>query len=756
MATTVDQQEFLTLVFGEEPGKFEVLSLQGKKSRVGYPLNKPITGDDIYFRPVLFTPEGARRLTVVSDTDLEHPTLRSSVTVQTSDKRIWSGWRLNESINDGEERVLQRRLDPMTSHVDWVRMPGTFSTKRGAPYEVHVRETGGQYDLQELWNLPVPETCVEDIDESWLGWAPAGGAGPQQLLAGLNKSALGRQLTIEVPLDRFIRRMLAGGLEPEVIIYLALAAKCNPFKDLTYGASREIAKAILRLRASATSKSSQILEEINTLRLSRNSRGFKNRDRIADLVIQDLETRGPLLNTQQEVPWFVDQTSGQSYLLSERSEGIRYLINRRYGLNPVDGEHRHTVISLISHVKALPAKAIQTSLSYADENRVLFNFGGKEVLSVSARSVGTEANGSSGTIFKASRETVPTDLDPNKVVFDPAWWYEFCPPLISVTSLEEKQARDLLHVWLVFVLMRNLARERPILAFTGSMGSGKSTLLRRIFYLLFGIGCELQIVRGEEDFNVTLLTHALAILDNLDQVASPSWLTNRLEQATIPMSFSKRALWTNADEFFMRFDSCIGFTAADPSFLRGALIDRLLVLNFKRVGDKERIGAKEMLDLKGQRLKWLGNLMGDIQKVYQTPRPRVDEAHFGFRIADFNYLGLWIARALNVEAAFIECLRRTEIRQVTMTTEMDQVLIDALEQWSDQTRNEEWITATRLWDELHDASLDQTTFTTRYKTSMVLGKKLLSIYPHLSKLLPQLETKEDERTGWHLWRMLKK
>jgi hypothetical protein len=87
-------------------------------------------------------------------------------------------------------------------------------------------------------------------------------------------------------------------------------------------------------RQISTTRASEILTLIDTMRRDTNMEGFERWRAIGDVVATDLKKGGEFFNTQEGLFYFDDET-GRAFSLDDNDE-FAALIGHRYGLNKKD------------------------------------------------------------------------------------------------------------------------------------------------------------------------------------------------------------------------------------------------------------------------------------------------------------------------------------------------------------------------------------------------------------------------------------
>lgn len=771
----MDRAEFLEFTLGSRSDVIiETWDLKaGKPTRVTLPFDKAAR---FSAEEAFWLPENGSILSLVSDSDDRDPVLPPSVKVETSLSRFNSYWRFAEALSRKECEVLLGYLDPLSPPrmTQTFRLPGTTSMKHGQPFTCRITDASGHiYHAAQVFGLALPSTTVPSVDPAWLREpGPFEMGNTKQALMWLHKKSsdlksIGkstRSLLEKKDFDprALMIRLIKGGLSEKEAIWCAEAAVCNPYRHWLYGAREELAKLLLIKRAQSGETS--ISATIHGIRSSKSdhSKPFVIRDKMAKRALEDFEENTSVLQATDGTRWAVDRHSGNAMELIEGSEGINHYIMRRYGINPVDIDHRHLLKEIILLAASKPATTEATAISFYDKqaSRMMISFGGREVAVLTSEGMNLQENGAGGVIFKPVPRADPlaTKLLPVDRALDGtpgAWWDKILPlaHLGNLTRGDPEEVSALLHVWTIFFLFRNIAASRPLLMFLGAMGSGKTTLNKKLHLLLYGNGVKLFEVKSQDWWTTTVSNYPLALFDNVD-TPTPWWLPPALALAITPTDATKRSLYSNNTPYTMRMDAMIGLSSHDAAFLKEDVIDRAVLIQSRRIEDNERLEETPMMDaILRDREELLAGLLADVVRVLGTPRPAAVRGS-AIRIVDFNAIGRWIARGIGKEDVFSSAIGTLSVHQKAKVLEEDISLVLALE---DMQRisplANEWCTHTQIWSELISLADDNgEALRGQYKNGQIFGRKLLAIYTQLRDTIG-IVMKDDPEKGWQVFKI---
>lgn len=737
---------------------------------------------NVYFTPYLFSVASSKKTNVLpsrtlladlDDAEVNDLRIHPSVLVRTSPNRHQGYWLLHEALPPDQHEVLSRRLTysiPKCDTSGWsighkVRVPDTFNFKYpDGPKPIEVIDAPlKRFDISDFEMLPELPAYAEAVDvgdfltvvES-IG-TTINGIGPQELLESvrgrINAKTYLQYNTVAPDRSAALWALLCqgfakGGLTRDQVFFLAKHSANNKFADLRHNANRELAKDVLRAEAVVRSSGSDPREVIDQLRKAGASTVRK--PLILKQTIDFMRERGSFLHTTNDATWYVRRDLGRPIAITEHSDYLNTLLDIEYGLNMTESDQNYTVAGMCSYARNLMPTGIQTALSHYDQDTqtLLLHTGRRDVLRITANSVDRVVDGSNGVVFPWQSSTEPFTI--NATPIDD--WAEVLfghsangDALSNLINLEREDVLALLRVWFLFLLFRNIAVSRPILATFGQPGSGKSTLFRKVYALLYGRHKSIGSVTTQEDFDHGVAQDPFVVLDNVD---SPErWLPDRLALSASTSDIIKRKLYTDADTIVLKRQALVGITAHNPRFGREDVADRLLLLTFERL--EHFIPEQVIIDriIQARSGLWAG-IVADVQRVIATPIPVSD---IQFRVEDFARLGVWISRALGCEAPFVHALEGIKFGQRAFSLEEDAMLVTAMRKLIDRAHGQITdLTPGQLWGQLETVASDPQAFVKTYRNSVSLGKKLLVLQDSL-KLIFNIRWVQDRDLNTKFW-----
>lgn len=730
---------------------------------------------NVYFSSYLFkAPQSTKENVLPSRTlqaDLDNADvandrlpLEPTVLVQTSEGRHQGYWILEETLPLEEHEAISRKLTYSIADCDrsgWplgrkVRVPGTFNHKYlTGPQPVKVVRRAGKKHVPESFEpLPaVPDHITEHFDIDFIDnpEVEASKEHPRELLEKIKDTIPvkvfieydNRQQDRSAALWALMCWAFKAGLSRGQVYTLAKGSANNKFADLKHRANQDLAKDVLRAQHDINVGNRDPRQVIYDLYKTQPSAIDRKRQILA-VVLKTLKDQGEFIHVHGGSCWYVRRDTGRPIYLSAASEYLTALLDTQFGLNGTEPDSRYVAWGLRSQALALPENGSHGALSFYDsaDNSLLVHTGKRLVLRVTSTKIEHMVDGAYGVVFP---------WEPSVESFTPAvpregpqldWGDElfgngtrgYGSSVMNVTNMTQKQAMALLKVWFMFVLFRNIAPARPIMATFGQPGAGKSTLFKKVYTLLYGRRKSLNAVTSPDDFDHAVAADPLVVLDNVD--TWEKWLPDRLALSAGTSDIIRRKLYTDYDTIVLRRQAVVGVTAHNPRFGREDVADRFLLLGFRRL---DKFVSEEDLysDLIRKRDKLWGSILRDAQKILATPFPTREEVP-QFRIEDFAQAGLWIARGIGVADDFRAAVEDVKSSQQSFSLEEDGLLVGAVNRYIDTLREKgeqpSVKTPAQLWSILEACAADQRAFSTAYRNSVTLSKKLTSMQVSLKKI----------------------
>lgn len=739
---------------------------------------------DVYFSAHLFSePQSKKQFVLPSRTiqaDLDNADIASvpvmpTVLVETSPGRHQGYWVTDKPHTIASLETLGRKIAygvPDCDKTGWtaghkVRLPGTYNLKYAKPHLIEVSGIASRAINAEAFDifpdtLIVLEDALEDI--SWAEQQPEKIEVPAaELLAALkgkintrvytqfNKRAKDRsaalwQLTCEA---------FRAGCNRDQVYHLALNSANNKFEERKYNGLIDLRKDILRAERYVSTRVIDLKAVIMDLRQVQGLTISARRSKMAAVVLNHMREHGEFVHCKGGTLWYLLRVTGRPIFVSAHSEWLTSYVSQTFGLNYTEQEHKYVVQELISFTRSLPTSDDLKSLSYFQlhDNTLMLHTGSKSVLHITRHSTALHPNGYASIVFQwgvlGESFTLEPDLSEGF-----KWWDElFAGCLTNVIGIDRDEALALLRSWLLFLLLRNAASTRPILALFGQQGSGKSTLAKIIYRLFYGRFKSISGLSNGEDFDMDVATMPFVAFDNCD--TWQPWLPDRLAQSAGNTAITKRKLYTDMDIVTLDRQALVCVTAHDPKFAREDITDRLLLLMHHRLTHfKSETEILERVSSIRNEL-WTG-IVRDVQRVLGTPKPP-DNAVPQFRIEDFARLGYWfaVAESPRMASLFTSGLEKIQARQRSFNIESDYTLVATIKAFIEKRPPErvgKFYPASVYFLHLGTYAPDPESFKRQYKSPQVLGRKLWVMQESLKSLF-DIECRDEQSIGTRVWRM---
>lgn len=254
----------------------------------------------------------------------------------------------------------------------------------------------------------------------------------------------------------------------------------------------------------------------------------------------------------------------------------------------------------------------------------------------------------------------------------------------------------LLSVYVVSLFFDNISH--PIIFFNGEHGACKSTAMRMICKIIDPDSKELlAFPEKKDDLINTLYNGYFVAFDNVSVIKND--ISDILCKAVTGSSLNKRKLYTDNDEVVLNIKRPIGINGISIDMSQSDLIDRSIIIDFKRLSSQKRMTDTQIFSKFENLLpKILGEIFQIIHKVFKIRTSVLIEQLP--RMADFAHLGYCIAEAMNEGDGkhFLEIYANNNLKAVEDTLQNSSLVTSIIEFMSD--KNEWKGSATELLQEL--------------------------------------------------------
>jgi hypothetical protein len=748
---------------------------------------------NVYYSTHLFTAPQALKANVLPtrtiQVDLDEANalnfvITPTILVQTSPGRHQGYYILENTPEQEELERLSRKLTyaiPMADPSGWslghrVRLPETYNYKYDVPQLVTIVTAAvKRIDIAQLENLPelgLEAIRLNDEDIEWIKTPHVDLSEkfpPQETLVSLFKSGIISQTTRmtynkvqtdrSAALWRLMQECFAAGLGRDDIYWVAYNSENNKWRKYP----RDLRKDVVRAERKRGEKTSNLRKLLRDIRNDTTTGSVDDRlDKISELIIHDLNSRGRFYHARGGQSFYCETELGLPAEIPGNNWETKCTLE--YGVNSSTHDFRYVTKELIAHVRNIDSRTEISSLSYYDPSAhtVLLHTGGRDVFIIRQNSLSTVPNGSSDILFHVNEIAEPFSLDYRTEL--PRKWYEilFDSTLEYVDGVNRKHALALITAWFIYIILRKGFITRPLLGLIGQPGSGKSVLNRIIYKTLYGKSRDLHQATTEKDYDILVSKYPLVSYDNVDSAENLRWLPDRLAASTTETEVEIRQLYSDYGTVILRRSAMISLTAHDPKFLRADVVDRLLMLTFRR--RKKDDGTDDFLEesvimatLAYYRNAIWAAIVKDLQKILNTPRPADSEVP-GYRIKDFAVGGVWIARALGIEEDFVNGINANKSKQSNSVLEQEMLLVQVLGKWIDKYPDVDYVTVSELWNNLAGAvfsNTEQDNFKRIYKNSAFFGNRLYILHHNLTQQF-DISYKRHPTLESRLWRIKRK
>lgn len=407
---------------------------------------------------------------------------------------------------------------------------------------------------------------------------------------------------------------------------------------------REIAKSIDKYKN--YDRNPELREETNDtkqqvkniLYSSKRINANLKKQKISDLIIDDLVQNGKFIKTEGEECYYLSNETHETLHIDLENRNYQGLMSF-YGINPQLPEYKFifnaiTIYCLhtgeLSEVFKYSHYDIKNNVQYTKCSRNQFyklTETGKPELCY---------NGTDGVLFSDIVEVQPFEyqnIEPDIDYIDER--------IISLCNFNENMVdaeiqAGLAKAFFISLFMPEFLPTKPILTVSGTKGSGKSTLERAMVKTLYGYKADVCAMPTKlEDLDVLVANAHFLPIDNLD--THKEGLNDKLAIYATGGKIRKRKLFTNSQIHEEKIDAFLGITTMGVTFKRDDILQRVLLLSVKPIPANSFIAETELFEnIIKDRNKILSQLLNEVQKILQKIAQKKYLGYkTGFRMADF-------------------------------------------------------------------------------------------------------------------------
>jgi len=275
---------------------------------------------------------------------------------------------------------------------------------------------------------------------------------------------------------------------------------------------------------------------------------------------------------------------------------------------------------------------------------------------------------------------------------------------IDLLNIKDESNKLLLKCYIVSLIIPEIAK--PILILHGEQGSAKSTLQELIKMLVDPSEVKTLTFPNSVTELVQMLSHNyVSYFDNISNL--PEWISDILCRAVTGSGFTKRALYSNDDDFVYSFKRATGINGINLAATKADLLDRSIIIQLERISRDKRKKINEIWnEFDELKPRLLGYILNIVVKVLQFKHAgkkiQLQELP---RMADFAEIGEIIARCMGYQEneflkAYFDNIN-IQIDEAIEASPTSIAIIYLLE------KNESWIgTATELKTKLDEIAVE--------------------------------------------------
>lgn len=462
---------------------------------------------------------------------------------------------------------------------------------------------------------------------------------------------------------------------------------------------------------------------------------YKPADAVYQSILVEELAAGSRFITADKDPWIFDGATRRMVPVSLKAPSWCAILSRRYGVMAGERLAGNVTGMVQSYCHDLGEKKQVRRYSYFDRDQhclYLSRYNG-ECYKLDGDTISIVPNGDA-VFFIDDEGGVTVDAE----IFDhePEVDHLFANlvndvnlPETTETGQTADQQRLLMKVWLMCMGIPDLLVAKPLLLITGVKGAGKTSLAQRLQILAQGRDFAQQLGKNDQDeFGVTLLREALAIIDNVDTVID--WLKDALCAYATGGGWRRRKKYSDDAVHSIRPQAFVALPTMNPAtFRRDDVADRVVMINVAGRRKETGYAVDVLTPIKEQRPRLYGEWLWWLNQVVRelaSPKTKAEVLQpVHHRLAGFAHLSHVVGRVLKVTPLEVDAmLDAAQAERVSMAAAGD-VLVDLIDRWLQSGENEgRSITSQDLFTELSSiAELRSLKFYSSFKT---LHERLLA------------------------------
>jgi len=296
---------------------------------------------------------------------------------------------------------------------------------------------------------------------------------------------------------------------------------------------------------------------------------------------------------------------------------------------------------------------------------------------------------------------------------------------------------------------------KPVLVLHGEQGGAKSTFQELIKMLVDPSTTQtFTFPRDSNEFIQQLSHNYIVYYDNVSVIQD--WVSDLLCRAVTGSSFSKRALWTNDEDFYYNFKRNLGINGIDLAATKADLLDRSILMETDRIDKADRIKLekiwKKFYEIKPQVLGFIFDILTKVSQ-YKEQHEEIDFPGGLNRMADWEEYAEIISRCMgntdgefqrvyaeNIGVQVDEAIASSPLSMAVIELMKDEITIDKVTQKQTTIPKEPWTgTPTQLFEALNEIA----------ETTLKINTSKIKVWPksasYLSRRLNSIRTNLREK-----------
>jgi len=323
---------------------------------------------------------------------------------------------------------------------------------------------------------------------------------------------------------------------------------------------------------------------------------------------------------------------------------------------------------------------------------------------------------------------------------------------MTIFNIKGEDNKLLLKCYIISLFIPDIPK--PILLLHGEQGGAKSTIQELIKMLVDPSSIQtLTFPRDSNEFIQQLSHNYIVYYDNISYIQD--WISDLLCRAVTGSSFSKRALWTNDDDFYYSFKRNIGINGIDIAATKADLLDRSIIIQTERIDKTDRIKIEKIWE-KFDRIRpqVLGSIFNILSKVlrYKNQHGEISFPNGLNRMADWEEYAEIISRCMgNAEGEFQRVYQENIGVQVDEAIDSSPLSMAIIELMADKEEGSSLTeTPTELYSKLNEIAESKSNINTSKikswpKSASYLSRRINGIKTNLREKGIEITLRKDEK-----------